>query len=635
MAGGGSSGGLYRFTVQLVTGRWFMVVATFLVMSVSGTGYLFGIYSPEIKSSLGYDQSTLNLLSFFKDLGSNVGVHTGVLLEFAPPWVVLIFGAVLNFFGYFMIWLAVTGRVAKPPVWLMFLYICIGANSTAFTNTAAIIPCVKNFPKSRGVVLGLLKGFVGLSGGIFTQLYLAFYGTNAKSLILLISWLPGLFSLVFLRVIRFMKHIDQKNESKVFFKFLYVSLGLATFLMVMTILQQRFSFGRVEYVLSGVGVVFVLFSMFFVAIREEYKVWESGRNELDRDRPNTNGVVRGGNSRVVLSPVVELAVPSENGHKELDRNGPDTNGVVRGGNNHVGSSTSGLATTFEMVAKGRVSDSCFQNVFRPPDRGEDYTVLQALFSIDLLILLVTAICGLGGALSAIDNFGQIGESLGYSKKSTRTCVSLISIWNYLGRVTSGFLSEHLLKKYKFPRPLMLTIILLLTCVGHLFIASGIQNGLYIASIIIGLCFGAQWPMVYAIISELFGLKYYSTLYNLGTIASPIGGYIFNVRVTGFLYDKEARKQLRAIGRVRKVGEELVCNGPKCFRVAFVIIACVTSFGMLTSIILVLRTRRFYHSDIYKKFREEEIENEMRNGGVLQEQEEKKLHKFLFETGKPS
>ncbi|KAK9666345.1 hypothetical protein RND81_14G178400 [Saponaria officinalis] len=588
MTGGtrGGGGGLIRFTIQLVTGRWFMVVSTFLVMSVSGTGYLFGIYSPEIKSSLGYDQSTLNLLSFFKDLGSNVGVHAGLIMEIAPPWVVLIFGSVLNFFGYFMIWLAVTSRISKPPTWLMFLYICLGANSTAFTNTAAIIPCVKNFPKSRGVVLGLLKGFVGLSGGIFTQLYLAFYGTNAKSLILLISWLPGAFSLTFLGVIRYMRHVEQKNESKVFYKFLYVSLGLAGFLMVMTILQQRFPFTRKEYVLSGFGVLLVLLSMFLIAFREELK---NRQSELDYNASDTN-------DQVIRSPVHEPGTPEV------------------------------------AVTNDRAVDSCFENIFRPPSRGEDHTILQALFSLDMLILLVSSICGLGGALSAIDNFGQIGESLGYSKKSIRTCVSLISIWNYLGRVMSGFLSEHLLKKYKFPRPLMLTIILLLTCVGHILIALGVQNGLYIASIIIGLCFGAQWPLIYAIISELFGLKYYSTLYNMGTIASPIGGYIFNVRVTGFLYDKEARKQLRVSGRVRKAGEELVCNGPKCFRVAFIIIACVTSFGMFTSMILVLRTRKFYHSDIYKKFRDDakSVEDETKDDGVLQEHEEKKMVTRLYE-----
>ena len=112
--------------VQIFNGRCFMVFASFLIMSAAGATYMFGLYSSEIKKSLGYDQSTLNLLSFFKDLGSNVGVLSGLIAEVTPPWVVLSLGSVLNFFGYFMIWMGVTKRISKPTVWQMCLYICIG-----------------------------------------------------------------------------------------------------------------------------------------------------------------------------------------------------------------------------------------------------------------------------------------------------------------------------------------------------------------------------------------------------------------------------------------------------------------------------------------------------------------------------
>ncbi|CAH1414623.1 unnamed protein product [Lactuca virosa] len=255
--------------------------------------------------------------------------------------------------------------------------------------------------------------------------------------------------------------------------------------------------------------------------------------------------------------------------------------------------------------KPKAKTSCFANVFlNKPERGEDYSILQALLSTDMLILFVATFCGLGTSLTAVDNLGQIGESLGYPTKTIKSFVSLLSIWNYFGRIFAGFVSEILLVRYKFPRTLMFTLVLFLSCVGLLLTAFPIPGSVYVASIIIGFSFGAQLPLIFAIISELFGLKYYSTLFNCGQLGSPLGSYILNVRVTGPLYDREALKELAKKGLDRSAVKELVCIGNHCYRSSFIILACVCCFGGLSLLILVIRTRKFYNGDIYKKFRDE-------------------------------
>ncbi|XLU58953.1 hypothetical protein S245_053601, partial [Arachis hypogaea] len=547
-----------KLSYQIVTGRWFMIFASCLIMSVSGATYMFGLYSNEVKSSLGYDQSTLNLISFFKDLGANLGIFSGLINELTPPWVILSIGAAMNFFGYFMVWLSVTGHVAIPHVWQMCLYFYIGANSQSFANTGALVTCVKSFPRSRGSVIGLLKGYVGLSGAIFTQLYHAFYGDDSKALILLIGYLPAVISFLFLPTVRILDIVPQRKELRVFYKLLYISLGVAVFLMLLIVLQNRLSFNRVQYIVDGIFVLLLLLLPLVVVFREELNILKNHHNNIN-DASSSSSSSGFKVVTQVPSPANEFAIS----HGET---------------------------------------SCLSNIFKPPSRGEDYTILQALFSIDMLILFIATTFGVGGTLTALDNLGQIGKSLGYPKKSLTTFVSLVSIWNYLGHASSGFASEVFLKKYKFPPPLMLSLVMLLSCVGHLLIALGIPNSLYFASVIIGFCFGAIWPLMFAIISEIFGLKYYSTLYNFGAVASPVGSFILNVKVTGSLYDKKALKQLEMKGLQRKVGQDLTCLGVQCYRLPFFIITASTLVACLVSFILVLRTREFYKGDIYKKFR---------------------------------
>ncbi|KAE8099297.1 hypothetical protein FH972_017288 [Carpinus fangiana] len=449
-----------------------------------------------------------------------------------------------------MIWLAVTKRIAPPQYWQICLYLCIGANSRTFANIASIVPSVNNFPQNRGLVLGILKGYAGLNGAIVSQLSYAIYGDDSKSLILFIGWFPVVISLVVLPIIHYAKVIMQLNDVKVFYNFLYISLGLAGFLMILIIVQEKMAFTHNDYVGSAVVVIILLFLPLLVVFAVEYKLWKSKKLEIN----NTE------------------AAPSVSAQSFST-----TNSIT------------------EEPAPG------WKNLFRPPKRGEDYTIPQAVCNVDMITILIISMCGFGGSLAAVDNLSQIGSSYGYSRASMRTFMSLLSTWNYLGQLASGCVSDIVLQKYKFPHPLLLTMALLVSCVDHLLIAVNVPNELYAASVIIEFCLGAQAPLLFAIILELLGLKYYSILLNYVAVTSPLGLYLLNVKVTGHLYNKEAEKQMAALGLKREAGRQLNCSGGECYKLSFIIITAVNLFGALASLISVVQTWSFYKIDIYDKF----------------------------------
>jgi len=123
-------------------------------------------------------------------------------------------------------------------------------------------------------------------------------------------------------------------------------------------------------------------------------------------------------------------------------------------------------------------------------------------------IILASVCVIGGQMTMINNVGQIVTSLGYPKSSLVTSVSQASIWKHLGHVLLGFISDQVFVKYQCPISLSLTIILLLSSICHLLIAFNVPCGIYVPSIIIRFCLGAEFILLYTIISEIIGLLWY-------------------------------------------------------------------------------------------------------------------------------
>ncbi|KAH8939847.1 hypothetical protein BDL97_15G057800 [Sphagnum fallax] len=273
-------GGVWTtLATNVLRSRWFVVVAGIWIQSTYGTAYCFGVYSQSLKLAMDYNQETLNTLAVFKTLGGAVGIVSGLLYDLFPwPWLVLAIGAVQNVFGYFMMWLAITARIARPPLWQMCVFLYVGTNSSTFAATAVVVTCLKIFPSNRGIVIGFLKGFVALGAAIMTQLFYVLYPGDPQSFLLMVSWLPALVSLLFMGVIRpippaaavRVQGDHEEDEGSNFNLLLVISFLLGGFLMGVIILQNVVQLGHSTMLVIACLIIFVLvFLPFGVVVRSE------------------------------------------------------------------------------------------------------------------------------------------------------------------------------------------------------------------------------------------------------------------------------------------------------------------------------------------------------------------------------
>lgn len=98
---------------------WIGLAAAVWVEFSAGNSYNFPLFSPSLKSVLGFTQQQITILGVANDIGESVGILPGIACNKFPPWVVLSFGALGCFLGYGVLWLAVSQTVSNLPYWLV------------------------------------------------------------------------------------------------------------------------------------------------------------------------------------------------------------------------------------------------------------------------------------------------------------------------------------------------------------------------------------------------------------------------------------------------------------------------------------------------------------------------------------
>ncbi|KAG6537317.1 protein NUCLEAR FUSION DEFECTIVE 4-like [Zingiber officinale] len=538
---------------------WVGLAAAVWVQVAAGAAYTFPLYSPSLKAVLGLGQQQLALLGVANDVGENFGLVAGLVSARFRTWVVLLAGAACCFVGFGVLWLALSRTITGLPFWLLWIALCIGTNSSAWLITGVLVTNMRNFPVSRGTVSGILKGYVGLSGSIFTGLYASVLGSSPNNLILFLSiGLPAI-CLAMMSLVRpcTPSTVENSTESCHFVVIQVLSIILGLYLLVFTFLNSYYSLNDVGAGAFFGGIVLLLLAPLAIPIK--MTIFKPKREHAS---------------------VTVSMVPSVDDLEDDTATKPllDAADLL---NLQEFSDDVSYADMLLAVGEGAVKEK------KRPRRGDDFEVHEAFVKADFWLLFLAFFIGAGTGVTVLNNLAQIGSAAGVDDPTILLC--LFSFGNFLGRLGGGAVSEHFVRTRMLPRPFWMMCTQITMVIAYLFYAWGLRLTLNVSTALLGVCYGAQTAVMIPTTSELFGLNNFGTFFNFMLLGNPLGATLFSSLLAGYLYDQEAARQ----HSVFLHEDSSSCYGPHCFRLTFFILAAVCSLGTLLCIILTERIRPVY------------------------------------------
>ncbi|CAA2995625.1 NUCLEAR FUSION DEFECTIVE 4-like [Olea europaea subsp. europaea] len=536
---------------------WVGLGASIWMQIAAGNAYNFPLYSHSLKSVLGFNQRQLTMLGVANDIGENVGILPGLICNKFPPWVILLIGAFACFLGYGVLWLAISRTVLDLPYWLLWVALCIATNSNAWFSTAVLVTNMRNFPRSRGSVAGIIKGYGGLSAAVYTEIYsILLKNSSSKLMLFLALGIPTL-CLMMMYFVRPCTPAsgDDASENCHFLFILASSILLGIYVLTTTVLDDVLSISApMSYCFL---VLMVLFLMAPLAIPVKMTFFPSSSSKS--------------------ATYVQFLGPTKSSDQD-NGNADKLEPLLTPSSANLGSfhESDSMSDMDMLIAEG---EGAIKKK-RRPRRGDDFTFAEAMIKADFWLLFLVYFVGVGSGVTILNNLAQIG--IAQYMHDTKILLSLFSFFNFVGRLGGGVISEYFVRSKAIPRTVWMTVTQVIMIITYLLFASALKGTLYAATALLGICYGVQFSIMVPTASELFGLKNFGMIFNFMSLGNPLGAYLFSGLLAGILYDNEASKQ-----------HAVSCLGPNCFRLTFLVLAGFCSVGTILSIVLSVRIKPVY------------------------------------------
>ncbi|KAL9242476.1 hypothetical protein vseg_016469 [Gypsophila vaccaria] len=545
---------------------WVGLGAAVWVQIAAGNAFNFPLYSHSLKSVLGFNQRHVTMLGVAVDIGENFGLLPGIVSNSFPPWALLSVGAVCCFFGYALLWLSLTRTLPSLPYSILWVALCVATNSAAWFSTAALVTNMRNFPVNRGTVAGILKGYGGLSAAVYTEIFsLALNSSSVNLLLFLALGVPVLCFLVMYLVRPCTPSSRESSAENSHFAFIQAaSILLGIYLLTSTVVGEHLSLSPlVSYLILAVMILLLMAPLMVPVKMTLFPTNPLMAGVYGQEIGSSDSSIEGG----YQGKTEPLLTPSSSGANMSSYH-----------ENEDSSDINLLLAEGEGAIKKK----------RRPKRGDDFTFKEAIIKADFWLLFLVYFVGVGSGVTVINNLAQIGIALGV--RDATVLLSTFSFFNFVGRLGGGSVSEYFVRTKTLPRTVWLTCTQVLMIIVYLLFASGVGGTLYVATGMLGLCYGVQFSIMIPTASELFGLSNFGVIYNFMSIGNPLGALLFSGLLAGYIYDHEASKQH---GASTLLANSHSCYGPNCYRITFLVLACVCGVGSLLSVILTIRIKPVY------------------------------------------
>ena len=606
-----------------------LALITGLYASVAtGCFYGFSVYSKALKARFHLSQtqlSNINTVPYCVGIFSSL---IGLASHRMGRRVTLLLGGLVSGGTQVLMYVLATSYYHSIMGSAQYVLPALAAGTfvgVALVTSVAMPTPVKLWPRNRALAVAGCKSFVGLGGAAVSQVYRVLYGVptedpGALRCLLLWAATTGLCVLIALLSVPSTEHETPPPEPR---RALILVLAEIALLGVIATATPLASDGAVHTVMVGVTLVLAILPIPIVLWAHPHK---SGGG-TDASIVPTSHRHQPLLADTVSDPVSASTTASAARFRQGTPAPLPSTAVASGGdgpklgclNSSAGHACTALVPTAAACANEVALgvEVVGGSVALLTETSEQHTLLQMLRAPNAWLLFAVASTAHGGGCLVVTQLAFILQAAGASDRLLTTAVTTLNTGNLFGRLVAPSLSNVLVRR-ALPRPSFLVAIMALMGVaqsGLLWGASGAllpgsttqATLLTLSATLGGLAFGAVWPMVLILASELFGSRHLEAnymFYDGG--AGFLGAFVLAGLLPSYVYDRAESHQKHGNASSSPPGAtpgappgapppplHPVCHGPECFGPAHEVLIALCALGAIAAVALSVRTAPLY------------------------------------------